>query len=304
MPNWNEVLEEIQNSKRIDALDDIRRRYLTMLADLTGRNVIAYYSGWLQKPGMWNSSINDDDKNGFMTTIHKLDRTKGLDLILHTEGGNAAATESIVDYLRRMFGSDIRAIIPQIAMSAGTMIACGCKEIIMGKQSNIGPIDPQFNGIPAHGVISEFEKAIEETKKDSSTIPIWQVIVSKYHPTFIGECANAIEMATEVVKEWLKTGMFESDAGKEEKSSAIAASLNNHKDTKTHARHIHIDEAKNIGLTVKTLEDDFDQDFQDTVLTIHHSYMHTFSQSNAVKIIENHIGNAIVFNAQKTIVMK
>jgi ClpP class serine protease len=38
-----------------------------------------------------------------------------------------AATESIVDYLRKMFGTNIRAIILQIAMSSGTMIACSCK---------------------------------------------------------------------------------------------------------------------------------------------------------------------------------
>ena len=63
--------------------------------------------------------ISDADKNGFMSVFHKLDRTKGLDLILHTPGGDMAATESIVDYLGSMFGKDIRAIIPQLAMSGG-----------------------------------------------------------------------------------------------------------------------------------------------------------------------------------------
>lgn len=53
-----------------------------------------------------------------MATIHTLDRSKGLDLILHTPGGDIAATESIVHYIRQMFGLDVRAIIPQIAMFA------------------------------------------------------------------------------------------------------------------------------------------------------------------------------------------
>jgi ClpP class serine protease len=75
-----------------------------------------------------------------------MDRSKGLDLILHTPGGDMAATESLVDYLRQMFGKDIRAIVPQIAMSGGTMIALAWKEILMGKHSNLGPIDPQFSG--------------------------------------------------------------------------------------------------------------------------------------------------------------
>jgi ClpP class serine protease len=86
-----------------------------------------------------------------MLCIHELKRGQGLDLILHTPGGDGAAAESLVDYLRSMFGRDIRAIIPQIAMSAGTMIACSCKTIIMGKQSSLGPVDPQYGAVSAVG---------------------------------------------------------------------------------------------------------------------------------------------------------
>ena len=78
MPSWNQVLEEIKNSKRIDALDFVRRKYLKLLFKKTERNIIAYYSGWLQKPGIGNADINDDDKNGLMASIHGLDRRKGL----------------------------------------------------------------------------------------------------------------------------------------------------------------------------------------------------------------------------------
>ena len=300
MPSWNEVLNELNKCPRRDALDFVRRKYLNELAKKTERNVIAYYSGWLQKPGISNSDINDDDKNGFMATIHGLDRSKGLDLLLHTPGGNLTASESIVNYLRKMFGNDIRAFIPQIAMSAGTMIACSCKEIIMGKQSNIGPIDPQFGGIPAHGVIAEFKKALNEIKADPATIPLWQVIVSKYHPTFLGECENAIELSSQIVSEWLKTNMFCDDSNKEVKVKKLIKELNNHHDTKTHSRHIHIDQAREIGLKIKSLEDDFNQDLQDLVLTVHHSFMHTFSNSNAIKIIENHQENTVVYNANST----
>lgn len=139
--------------------------------DKTNRNVIAYYSGWLEKEGIRGVDITDSDKNAFMAAIHKFDRTKGLDLILHTPGGNVATTESLLDYLRIMFGDNIRAIIPQLAMSAGTMISCACKEIIMGKPSNLGPIDPQFGGIAAHGVIDEFEK--KQKKKSKMIQPLF-----------------------------------------------------------------------------------------------------------------------------------
>ncbi|MFC1566214.1 S49 family peptidase [bacterium] len=296
MPSWNEVLKEMQDSKRSDALDFVRRKYLKKLNEKTGRNVITYYSGWLQKRGISNVDINDDDKNGFMNAIHNLDRSKGADIILHTPGGDLTATESIVHYLRKMFDNDIRAIIPQLAMSAGTMIACSCKEIVMGKQSNIGPIDPQFGGIPAHGVIEEFNRALEEIKKSPESIPIWQVIIGKYHPTFIGECEKAMSLSGKIVENWLKTNMFKLDKDCDKKASDIVMKLSDHIETKTHARHIHTDEAKEIGLKIVDLEED--HDFQDLVLTIHHAFMHTFAISpSAVKIIENHLENAVVYHA-------
>jgi hypothetical protein len=254
--------------------------------------VIAYYSGWLQKPNMAGASLTDVDKNGLMNAVHGLDRSKGLDLLLHTPGGDFAATESTVHYLRQMFGTNIRGFIPQLSMSGGTMIACACREVFMGKQSNIGPIDPQFGGIPAHGVIAEFLEAVKAIKDDPTTIPLWQAIIGKYHPTFIGECRNAIDLATTIVTDWLTTGMFAEDSDGAKKASTIIRKLNNHADTKMHARHIHAEEAESFGLRIRKLEDD--PKLQDTVLTIHHAYMHTFASSQAIKIVENHKGNAIV----------
>lgn len=144
MPDWNEILKEVRSAG--SPQDSVRRRYLGLLQQATGRNIIAYYSGWLQKRDAPGLDINDEDKNGFMTAIHGMDRSLGLDLLLHTPGGETAATESLVDYLRAMFGTDIRAIVPQLAMSGGTMIACACREVIMGKQSSLGPIDPPVQG--------------------------------------------------------------------------------------------------------------------------------------------------------------
>ena len=82
---------------------------------------------------------------------------RGLDLILHTPGGFPEAAESIVKYLRSKFSTNIRVIVPHLSMSAGTMIACAGKEIVMGKHSSLGPIDPQFNGIPVYSLKREYE---------------------------------------------------------------------------------------------------------------------------------------------------
>jgi len=291
MPNWGEVLKEIQTCEFRDPLDRIRRKYLSQLANKTGRNVIAYYSGWLQHPDIANTSVSDDDKNALMAAVHGLERSKGLDLILHTPGGDLAATESIVDYLHKMFGNNIRAIVPQLAMSAGTMIACSCEEILMGKQSNLGPIDPQFGGIPAHGVLKEFEEAIKAAKTDPGSIPIWQVVVGKYHPTFIGECRHAISWSSEMVQAWLERSMFKGRKNAKKLASKAVSYLGDHDFTKNHARHIPVEEAEKL-LKITRLEKD--DELQDLVLTVHHAFMHTFANSSAVKIVENQNGGAVM----------
>lgn len=300
MPNWNNVLTEINQVRAEIAaaspLDNVRRKYLAELHTYTNRNVIAYYSAWLQRgPNTPNISINDSDKNSFMATVHGLDRTKGLDLILHTPGGSIAAAESLVDYLRRMFGTNIRAIVPQIAMSAGTMMACACSEIMMGKQSNLGPIDPQMNGMPATGILREFEQAINEIKSDPARIAVWQVIIGKYHPSFLQQCKNAIDWSKTVVKDWLRTGMFAGDRRGAAKAARIVKALTDDDTMKNHGRHVHIDQCRALKLRIIDLE--ADQQLQDLVLTVHHAFMQTLGEAGHVtKIVENQLGVAFVSN--------
>lgn len=301
MPDWKDVLEETQKEIQshqlaaAQAYDTVRRKYLKVLYEHTGRNAIAYYSGFLSKPSIEGSEIVDEDKNGFMMTIHNLDRTKGLDLILHTPGGDAAATESIVDYLRRMFENNIRAIVPQIAMSAGTMIACSCREIVMSKHSNLGPIDPHLRGIPAVGVKKEFQRACQEVKRYPERTPLWQAIIGQYRPTFLSQCENAIKWSKEFVGEQLEMVMFAGEKNAHKRAKKIVKKLTDYSGNKSHNRHIHIDECRNIGLKVVALEDD--PGLQDLVLTVHHCYMHIFQNTIAYKAIENHLGLALIKNA-------
>lgn len=294
MPNWHDILNEIKEAGSTQ--DIVRRKYLKQLHEKTGRNIILYYSGWLQKNNSNSLQVNDADKNGFMTVIHKLDRSKGLDLILHTPGGETAATESIVDYLKSMFSDDIRAIVPQIAMSAGTMIACASKEIIMGLQSSLGPIDPQLKGIPAHGIVEEFQRAYLEIKADQTKMAVWQPILNKYTPTLIGESEKAIEWSEKMVEEWLSENMLRRSRKKKEKIKKIIEELGDHSVNKSHSRHLSKAKCKEIGLKIIDLEQD--SEMQDLVLSVHHSCIHTLSSTNAFKIIENHEGIAFIQSQQ------
>jgi membrane-bound ClpP family serine protease len=296
MPNWNEVFTEIQSLQlqAANAQTVVRHKYLTALHKHTGRNVIAYYSGWLSKGGVALSDINDEDKNGFMTTVHKVDRKLGLDLILHTPGGGIAATQSIVTYLKKMFADDIRAFVPQISMSAGTIVACCCKEIWMGKESNLGPIDPQLAGIPAHGVVQEFKRAVREIKKDPAKVVLWQQIIGQYRPTFLGQCENAIRWSNTFVEQQLRDGMFANRADKSVRAKKVTKALSNYAANKTHDRHFDSDACKKMGLTIMDLESD--AVLQDLVLTVHHCYMNLMMNTLAYKIIENQNGIALVKN--------
>jgi membrane-bound ClpP family serine protease len=292
MPNWKEILDEINARVAVGsqtALDDVRRKYLGLMHEHTKRNVIAYYSGWLQKGAHADGTITDKDKNALMVTINKMDRTKGLDLILHTPGGDIAATESIVDYIHSMFGDDIRAIIPQISMSAGTMIALSCKSIMMGKQSNLGPIDPQINGVPCQAVIDEFNKAKEDIKANPLSASLWSAIIAKYHPTFLGSCQHAINWSENLAQLWIERNMLKGESNVAKK---VIKEFSDHAMNKSHARHISKKKCEELGLKIETMEDD--QKLQDLILSIHHSFMHTFTHSIAVKVVENQFGIAYV----------
>lgn len=302
MPDWNSVMREItvaQAEAQVtnqSGFDLVRRRYLKRLFRHTGRNVISYYSGFLSKPGLQGVEITDEDKNGFMLCIHKLDRTRGLDLILHTPGGHIAATESLVHYLKQMFGNDIRAVVPQIAMSAGTMIACSCKSILMSKHANVGPIDPQLNGLPAVGILLEIQRAFEEIKADPARAMLWQPIFARLPPSFVQQCEWAVTRSNEFLREVLGENMFGAmPPAKQEKaiekvSNKLIATIAH----RGHSQHFHHEACRQMGLKIEMMEDD--PKLQDVILTIHHCYMHTMANSNAFKVIENHEGKAMIKN--------
>ena len=296
MAGLNEILNEINQVNFETPFDTIRRKYIKKFAEKTNRNVICYYSAFLSKNNNPDIAINDKDINGFMTTMRGLDKAKGLDLILHSPGGDVSATEALGTYLISFFGKDIRVFVPQLSMSGGTMLACIGKEIHMGKHSSMGPIDPQFKGLPAYGIIQEYEEAKEEITKNPQNIEFYKIILSKYPPTLVGQCYRAAELSADVLTKWLNNGdMFTSEKNRKTTIERIVGYLNNNLKTKIHARHISSEKAREIGLRVIDLEKD--DATQDLVLSIHHAYMATLENTNAVKIIENQDGIASIVSA-------
>lgn len=306
MPTWGEILKEIIEERKKNGnkcLDIIRRKYLKILYELTGRNTIVYAGHWTDPPASPNSSINIGDIQGLMETVKDL-KGDELDFILHSPGGSAEAAEAILLYLRKKF-SDIRIIIPFAAMSAATMLSCGSNKIVMGKHSYIGPIDPQMilitplgtQMIPTQAILDQFYLAKSECQIPQTSIP-WMPILPQYGPALIMQCKNAQDLSKDLVENWLGKYMFSKNIDGKEKATKIAEFLGNHTNFKSHSRYIEREMARKAGLIIEDLEND--PDFQDAVLSVFHSYMHTFSISNGVnKIIENHLGKALVRKSQE-----
>ena len=307
MPTWGEIGTEIhsaaqllhaQGNQNVSPFDIVRRKYLGASAARTKRATILYASAWLtnQNPAAAQiANVTEDDMLGFMEAVHGLTEPN-LDLILHSPGGSGGAAEQIVKYLRTKF-DNIKIIVPHMAMSAATMIACAADEIVMGKHSFLGPIDPQFiiqtalgpRSVPGQAILEQFERALKEAS-DLVKLRAWAPMLSQYGPDLLVTCQNMARLSENLVSEWLKSYMFRGQADAAAKGDAIARWLSDHNAFKTHARPIARDELAAKGLKIRNLEED--QVEQDLFLSIHHATVHTFAGTQAVKIIENHHGKA------------
>lgn len=100
MPSWGEILLEVQASQAPNGVvdtDGIRRKYLRQLNALTGRSVVLYATDFLGKGGA-HTQINLLDMQGLMEVFKDLPGPN-LDLILHSPGGQAEATDRFVRYM-------------------------------------------------------------------------------------------------------------------------------------------------------------------------------------------------------------
>lgn len=297
MPSWGEILSEFTQPN--SDFDSIRRRYLTSLSAHTGRETVLYATKWTNPTGINPDllSINEEDVQGFMSVVHGL-KGKNLDLILHSPGGSPVATEAIVKYLRKKF-DNIRILVPQGAMSAGTMLACAGNSIVLGKHSFLGPIDPQFilatelgaRMIPAQAILDQFKLAKEECKNTQNLGP-WLPILKQYGPGLLVECNNAIALSRQLVKEWLANYMFKGHPRASHKAALAAKKLADHKEHMSHGRHFDRSDLESIKLVITNLEDD--QSLQDLTLSVFHATTMTFNFTPAAKLIENQNGKAFI----------
>jgi len=302
MPAWNELVEEFQALKVEDRHNWVRERMDATLQAIAGRrgsNVVLYGSGFLQKPDAPPArlQITHEDLNALMSVVYGMDWNAPLTLILHTPGGVTNAAETIVSYLRAKF-QRIEVVVPAFAMSAGTMVSLGSDRIVMGRQSQLGPIDPQMpiggRYVSARAVVDQFEKAKGEILDDVNSAHVWAVILQSLGPSLLQEAQNALEYGEQMVAEWMAKYMFAGDPHRVNKANTAAAHFNDAASHKSHGRRIARDEARSFGLVIEDLEDP--QEFQEEVLTAYHLMTILFDWSPTTKVLWSHKGRTFVKN--------
>ena len=312
MPTWGEQLRELEKLKKEAARkqaaaakpprpgspaphDQLRRKYLKKLSGYTGRATVFYGTCWLENkpvPNVEALSLTLGDQQGFMEAMSNITECE-LDLILTSPGGSPEAAEAIMGYLRSRF-DHIRAVVPVAAMSAATMMALACDEILMGTHSQLGPIDPQFTlptpegprSAPGQAIIDQFKMAKAECQ-DPKNIGAWLPLLRSLLPGLIAQCIHSQERAVAFVAEQLGMHMLEGD---HDKARSVARWFADFSRFKSHGRPVMIGDVQQQGLKVTRLEDD--QRLQDLVLSVHHAARHTFNDTGTTKLIENHHGRA------------
>lgn len=282
--------------------DRVRRKYLAELYALTQRSTVVYATNFLSPTSSGQAAlVNLSDMQGLMEVFRDLPGPN-LDLILHSPGGSAEAADRLVRYMRSKY-SDVRVIVPLAAMSAATMWALGANRIVMGKHSQLGPIDPQVpmlggtTFVPASALVRQFERISGECAKDPTRLSAWLPTLQQYFPGLLEICTDADELGRSMVEEWVRSYMLSGKRNRAAKAKVVADFFADAGRHKSHSKAIDREEARAQGVVIENLE--VDQALQDAVLSVHHAFMVTLQHPANVKVIENHVGHAYVVNQQQ-----
>ena len=184
----------------------------------------------------------------------KASKAEALAIILYTPGGVVETVERMVQIIRNFYRKVI-VIVPDSAMSAGTVFTLSADEIMMDYFSRLGPIDPQIwkegRLIPALSYIKQYEKLNEKASKNELTT--LEYAMSKQLD--LGELyqfEQARELSKELLikwlseykfKDWIKTETRQldvTDEMKKERAEEIADILNNPERWHSHSRGINM----------------------------------------------------------------
>jgi hypothetical protein len=234
------------------------RRALMEIQSATGRYIICYIANTVNLNIKANTGINATDELPFAEMVNSVPAAiREIDIVLVTPGGSGEQVVKFVDKLRPRFDS-VRFIIPNYAMSAGTIWVMSGDEIIMTSSSYIGPTDPQVPNkegrfVPAQSLnvlINDIRERNNDLAKKGLPFDWTDVqILNRIDAKDLGNAINGSAFSIELVKNFLTLYKFKSwiehsdhrpvtDKDKDSTAQSIAEQFCNSQLWKSHARGI------------------------------------------------------------------
>jgi len=180
------------------------------------------------------------------------DRKPRIAVILDTLGGIVEVVERIVSIIRYHY-KEVYFLIPDRAMSAGTVFVMAGDRIFMSYFSCLGPIDPQVykNGefVPALSYLNQYERLCEKAEAgELNTVEF--MLLDKLDLGELDQFEQARQLSHDLLTDWLSTYKFKdwnthSSTGKpvtsedkKKRAKEIAAALSDNKRWHSHGRMI------------------------------------------------------------------
>ncbi|MCU7923418.1 MAG: serine dehydrogenasease [Candidatus Thiodiazotropha sp. (ex Dulcina madagascariensis)] len=180
------------------AIKDVLANSLKKLEEHLNSDVIFYYG-----------AIQPSVEKPFRDFIEDLKADdiehERLSIVLNTPGGSAETVEKMVAITRHHY-DEVDFIIPDYAMSAGTIFCMSGDKIWMEYSSSLGPIDPQvFNGdnwVPALGYLDKVAELIEKSRNNELTQAEF-LMLKDQDLAMLKSYEQARDLTISLLKEWL-----------------------------------------------------------------------------------------------------
>jgi membrane-bound ClpP family serine protease len=224
-----------------------RQALIRSIEEASGRPLICYVSGK-------TAVIDRDDAAGFMEVLHNIAPETGIDLLLHTRGGDVDAAEKLLTLVQATVGGgQLRIIIPDFAKSAGTLMALGADLLIMSDSSELGTIDPQIWADDGHGndichsVLSYLDafRLHSDALRRNPNDPVARLMLDKLDPTTLRKYEATRDRARNFAEDQLKR--------KGRNFSKIASALLDTTRWQSHGQMIKWQDVRDLGLPVEYL---------------------------------------------------
>jgi hypothetical protein len=143
--------------------------------------------------------------------IRQRPRNRRLAFVLNTPGGYIETAERISNTLRQHY-KWVAFMVPDAAMSAGTVLAMSGDEIWMDYFSILGPIDPQVERVrpdgsrglvPALGYLIKYKQLIEKSAQGQLTTGEAAILVQNFDAAELYHYEQQRQLSITLLKEWL-----------------------------------------------------------------------------------------------------